>query len=176
MSEHPLDHRQRAANLLFHLKLLVSLIFALILTNNLQANAQSTVFEERHKVSGWEEPLCNRDNNLRHYYWTDIDASSRYRVNVINRVAPSKKSSYTIINRTASPNKPSAMSAKARKVGDNQIASGDVSGYLRNQQQAASYGNRSVASTYGSYSFSQPVRSTAQYDSNRNVKGRVLSY
>lgn len=139
-------------------------------------------YEETHRVSGWEEPLCARDNNLRHYYWTEIDASSRYRANVINRVAPSGRS-YRVIKRVsdlnAKPTVINALTAKGRGMNDNQIASSDVSGNLR-KRNGGGNGSRSGAGTmtYASYGFSNGggYQSSGGSSSSAAVKGRVLSY
>lgn len=176
-----LDDRPGAAILFPFAAIVIPIILSLFLTITLQnpANAQSTVFEERHRVSGWEEPLCAREGNLRHYYWTEIDASSRYRANAINRVAPSGRASYKIISRTAGPNsRPAAnlaLSARGKRMSGEQLASGDVSGVLRPGTSGNSGSGRGAStSTYASYS--QGSRPVYQYDGSRNVSGRVLSY
>jgi len=167
---------------------LLSVVFAALLTVCFQsaASAQatdgsggSTVYEEHHRVSGWEEPLCSRDGNLRHYYWTDVDVSSRYRTNAINRVAP-RANPYHVISRVAGPNsKPVAippMSAKARSIGDNRMASSDCSGVLRSKAGSGARANRNTSTfTYASYSYNPSSKPVAQYESS-SVKGRVLSY
>ena len=143
--------------------------------------ACAVTYEERHRVAGWEEPLCSRDNNLRHYYWTEIDASSRYRANVINRVAPVGHG-YRVIKRVsdlnAKPNVVTALSAKGHRL-QNQIASNDVSAVLKNRAGGGS-GSRGGAGafTYASYSYnnSPSYGSSSGNSSSANVKGRVLSY
>ncbi len=167
---------------------LLSVLFAALLTvcfgsaasaQSTDVSGGSTVYEEHHRVSGWEEPLCNKDGNLRHYYWTEIDASSRYRTNAISRVAP-RANPYHVINRVAGANsKPIAippMSAKARSIGDNRIASNNCSGVLRTQGGSAARVSRGASTfTYADYSYNPSSKPVAQYESN-SVKGRVLSY
>lgn len=139
----------------------------------------STVREEHYKVSGWQEPLCNKDGNLRHYYWTDIDASARYRTNTIRRVSDNRNP-YRVISRVAGQNsKPIAippMSAKARPMGDN-LSSTDVNGVVRTKNGSASRaGNSASTYTYASYNYSPGAKPLAQSSDSRNVKGRVLTY
>jgi uncharacterized membrane protein YgcG len=170
------------ARSVFSLAILTSLTI-LFQAPALAQQVPGVTYEETHRVSGWEEPLCARDGNLRHYYWTDIDASSRYRTNVINRVAPSGRS-YRVIKRVSDLNakptiiNPNALTAKGRGMND-QIASSDVNGQLRKRNGGAS-GNRSGAGTmtYASYGFSNGggYQSSTGSSSSAAVKGRVLSY
>ena len=140
-------------------------------------SAQSTVYEERQRVSGWENNLVNRDRNLGHYYWTDMERTKRYRCNVINNVAP----------KSANPNKIIHLNLKPRVIQPTRTK--DILGALRSAPQSSAELNGKLlaksnrgnsaqsasAYTYASYGHKNEG-GNYDYESSRAVKGRLMAY
>ena len=144
-----------------------------------QAQGAPAVVQEHRSRSGWEQPLVEKENNLKHYYWTEIDRN-KAAYKVINRAG----TGYGVMQRTASDCKPKVLPPRANKNiwGEVNGANSDVSGRIRPaivaqaRPQAAvySYSGSSYGTTYGkvSPSYSSGPSSSA----SKNVNGRVMSY
>ncbi len=143
-----------------------------------QAQGAPAVVQEHRSRSGWEQPLVEKDNNLKHYYWTEIDRN-KAAYKVINRAG----TGYSVMPRTASDCKPRVLPPRANKNiwGDLHTANSDLSGtirpavvaHARTQPAVYSYNGNSY-DTYGKVSPSYAHSPTAS--ASKNVNGRVMSY
>lgn len=137
---------------------------------------QNTMFEERVRVSGWEQNLVGRDRNLGHYYWTDMERTKRYRCNVINNVAP----------RTSNPNRVIHVDLKPKVI--QPVRSKEIMGSLHLGPQSSSDLNGKLlahkertgapavaAYTYASYNHKSEGKAY-DYESTRLVKGKLMAY
>ena len=144
-----------------------------------QAEGAPAVVQEHCSRSGWERPLVEKDNNLKHYYWTEIDRN-KAAYKVINRAG----TGYNVMPRTASDCKPKVLPPRANKNiwGDLNGANSDVNGRIRpaivaqvrSQPAVYSYSGNSYGTAYGKVSPS--YSSSPSSSASKNVNGRVMSY
>ncbi|CAN5515813.1 hypothetical protein BH11CYA1_BH11CYA1_02720 [soil metagenome] len=146
-----------------------------------QAEGAPAVVQEHRSRSGWEQPLVAKDNNLKHFYWTEIDRN-KAAYKVVNRAA----TGYSVLPRTASESKPKVLPPIANKNiwGDIHGANNEVSATVRpayvaqarTQPAVYSYGGSgsSYGNAYGKVSPSYSNSSSAS--AIKNVNGRVMTY
>ncbi|MBA4075127.1 MAG: hypothetical protein C0508_08795 [Cyanobacteria bacterium PR.023] len=144
-----------------------------------QAEGAPAVVQEHRSRSGWEQPLVEKENNLKHYYWTEIDRN-KAAYKVINRAG----TGYSVMPRTASDCKPKVLPPRANKNiwGDIHTANSDLSGRIRPaivaqarpQTAVYSYSGSSYGNTYGKVMPS--YGSSPSSSASKNVNGRVMSY
>lgn len=127
----------------------------------------STV-ETKGSVTGWEKPLIEQDNNLRHYYWTDISNTKKYR---IQSLSPAKNQ-YRVMPRVATNVKPKVAPAASNK----SVARSEASLNGRLRPQVAQYATTGTALSYGSYGAGAPASySSAGSGSAKNVKAKIYT-
>jgi len=131
----------------------------------------ATVVQEHRSRSNWEQPLVNKDPNLKHFYWTEVDRN-KAAYKVINRAG----AHYATIPRTAIYSKPKVVHAQNTKniFGNYHGDNGDVSGRLKPQELAQS----NTAATYSYGDSYGKVNAPASYASSgqKQVKAKVLTY
>lgn len=143
-----------------------------------QAEGAPAVVQEHRSRSGWEQPLVEKDNNLKHYYWTEIDRN-KAAYKVINRAG----TGYSVMPRTASDCKPKVLPPRANKnIWGFNSANSDLNGRIRpaivaqvrSQPAVYSYNGNSYGNAYGKVSPS--YSSSPSSNASKNVNGRVMSY
>lgn len=169
------------------LKVAFLTIFSLTLTSlcALDARAQyvpdmddntPTVAEEHRSRSNWEQPLVNKDQNLRHYYWTDIEASKPH-FTIVNPAT----GKYEVQHRTASSCRPKVIPTKCRNIwAESMAARAGVEAKLRPISIAHAKMAAPMAYSYGSYGSVSgrltPASNGAESSYDKQVKARVMSY
>lgn len=133
-----------------------------------QMTESVSTIETKGSISGWEKPLIEQDNNLRHYYWTDISNTKKYRIQSLSPV----KNQYRVMPRVASSAKPKVAPAASNK----SIARSEASLNGRLRPQAAQYATTATALSYGSYGSGAPASySSGGSGSAKNVKAKIYT-
>ncbi len=142
--------------------------------DEVQADQHVQAVAEYHgSRSGWEQPLVQKDQNLKHYYWTEIDRN-KAAYKVINRTA----SRYNTVTHTAS-SKPVVLPPRGNKNISTEIrgSNNDVSGRVRPLQLAQA---RTAPAMY-SYNYGNgygraalPVTNTTSSD--KQCRAKLMSY
>jgi len=129
------------------------------------------VVSEHASRSGWEQPLVQKEHNLKHFYWTEIDRN-KAAYKVINRTA----AKYNTVTHAAS-NKPVVLPRLSNKNISTEIrgANSDVSGRLRPIELAQARIATPSVYSYNSYGrLSAPTSSSSS--ANKNCSARLMTY
>lgn len=131
----------------------------------------ATVVQEHRSKSNWERPLVDKDPNLKHFYWTEVDRN-KAAYKVINRAG----AHYQTV-RTAVSSKPNVVHVRSTKniFGDYHGDNGDVSGRVRPQELAQS--NTAATYSYGygdTYGKVNVAPASYGSSSQKQVKAKVL--
>ncbi len=128
------------------------------------------VAEYHSSRSGWEQPLVQKDHNLKHFYWTEVDRN-KAAYKVINRTA----SRYNTVTHTAS-SKPVVLPPHGNKNISTEIRGGnsDVSGRVRPIQLAQARTAPAMYS-YNGYGRVAP-QAPSNTTSDKQCRAKLMSY
>lgn len=135
------------------------------------------VAEDHRSKTNWEAPLVNKEHNLGHYYWTDIN-QSKPKFTVVNPAT----GKYEVQHRTAASCRPKVMRTPCRNIwAESMAARANVDARLRpvtiaQAKMATPMSTYSYGNSYGNVSGRLTPASYNEVSGDKQVRGRVMSY